>query len=739
MKRIVSIIVTLSILISGIAFSPAKASALSYELDYAGCFSENYAVVGVWEGIWKYGYINEKGKTVINLQFNYANGFSEGLAVVGMGKSLSSMKYGYIKKDGSYLFKPQFDYATDMKNGFAIVGMKQGDNFKYGLIDSKGNILIDLKYNDISLSDYNMKKGYAIVDKDNLYGIYNLKTKKLVEPKYNQILIMDHYVELVGKVDGQEKYGVLFFNDKVIEPTFDWIHHFAGINNVIGKVEKDGKYGVLGTDGKYILDIKYDEIREFEDGTCHIKLDGKYGYLNSDASLLTPIEYDEITAFHKGLSTVKKDGKYGILNRDGTYKAEPIYDQVYILYDKIEAILNGKKIILNDDGSNKYDKDYEYMYPFNSIKGASKVKKDGKEVIIDSKGKPIFKVDFDTISEFENGVAYIKLNGKIGYLGEDGKYVVKPIYDSVYYDGIEPYYHTKLDDLMGLVFVDGTEIKPMSNGPISFHGDYGSIRVNDKETYIDKKGKQITSELFDNTNPFSDGMGRVMLNMKTSYVNTSGKRINKEFDHGYDFSDGYACVYKDNYYRYIDKKGDYAFGEDAKYSQAKSFHNGLAAVQSSKGKWGYIDTKGKLVIDCQFNGAFDFDEKLAPVRIGDKFGFIDKTGKIVIKAIYDTVSEFEDGMASAWKGNKYYCITSAGKVKEEAAKNSNFKFVDGVAPVKVITDSDIIYYWGYIKEDGSWLVLPELNSASVFHNGEGYFYKNNKLGYVNKSGKIRWN
>lgn len=738
MKRIVSIILTLSILISGMAFFPAKAYALDFGLDYAGSFSEDYAVVGVWEGIWKYGYIDEKGKIAVKLQFNHAGDFHESLAVVGMEES-KSMKYGYIKKDGSYLFKPQFDYAEDMRNGFAKVGIKQGDDYKYGIIDSKGKVIVDIKYDYITLSDYDLEKGYILIQNANLYGILNLKTKKLIEPKYNQVLVMDNYVQIIGKVDGEEKSGVLFFNDTVIEPAFDWIHHFAGINNVVGMVEKDGKYGVLGIDGKYILDIKYDEIREFNDGTCHVKLDGKYGYLNSDGSLLTPIEYDEITAFHKGVAPVRKDGKWGILNRDGTYKAEPIYDQVHVLYDEIQAVLDGKKIILNGDGSSKFDTDYEYMYPYDSIKGASKVKKNGKEVIIDSKGKPIFKVDFDTIGVFENGVARIKLNNKVGYLGEDGKYAVEPVYDSVYHDETEPYYHTEKDGLRGLVFDDGTVIKPISEGTISFQGDYGVIRLNNKDTYIDKKGKQITSELFDTANPFSDGMGRVMINLKTSYINTDGKQISKVFDWGYDFSAGYACVSSDGYYRFIDKKGNYAFGESAKYSQAKSFCNGLAAVQSMKGKWGYIDTKGKLVIDYQFNGAFNFNGKLAPVRIGDKFGFIDKTGKVVIKAAYDTASEFENGVTGVWKGNKYYCVTSDGKVKDEAAsKNSNFIFVDGISPVKVIKKSDIIYYWGYIKEDGSWLLQPELEFASVFNNGEGYFYKNNKLGYVNKSGEIRW-
>ena len=53
----------------------------------------------------------------------------------------------------------------------------------------------------------------------------------------------------------------------------------------------------------------------------------------------------------------------------------------------------------------------------------------------------------------------------------------------------------------------------------------------------------------------------------------------------------------------------------------------------TEGKYGYIDTSGKMIIPPQFEIAEDFSEGLSWVRSwggGPNFGFIDRTGKMVI-------------------------------------------------------------------------------------------------------------
>jgi len=48
-----------------------------------------------------------------------------------------------------------------------------------------------------------------------------------------------------------------------------------------------------------------------------------------------------------------------------------------------------------------------------------------------------------------------------------------------------------------------------------------------------------------------------------------------------------------------------------------------------KGKWGFTDPDGKMVISPKFYRALGFSEGLAPVATGHRVVLIDRTGKVV--------------------------------------------------------------------------------------------------------------
>jgi hypothetical protein len=133
---------------------------------------------------------------------------------------------------------------------------------------------------------------------------------------------------------------------------------------------------------------------------------------------------------------------------------------------------------------------------------------------------------------------------------------------------------------------------------------------------------------------------------------------------GYDvvqsFSGGRALVVKGAYYTgFIDIRGKEAV--KPAYDDANNFSEGLAAVLVDD-KIGFIDLNGKIVIQPSFSsmvpgmpgfeGAPDisryvFSEGLCPFMDQDsgKWGFIDTTGKVIIPATYYGVQGFSDGLA----------------------------------------------------------------------------------------------
>ena len=85
------------------------------------------------------------------------------------------------------------------------------------------------------------------------------------------------------------------------------------------------------------------------------------------------------------------------------------------------------------------------------------------------------------------------------------------------------------------------------------------------------------------------------------------------------------------------------------------------------GKWGFVDTTGKLVLPCEWDGVSAFDNDLVWVKKDRKWGCIDTTGKLVVPCELDRMyyGEFDgllnNGLALVWKDGKWGCIDATGK------------------------------------------------------------------------------
>lgn len=82
-----------------------------------------------------------------------------------------------------------------------------------------------------------------------------------------------------------------------------------------------------------------------------------------------------------------------------------------------------------------------------------------------------------------------------------------------------------------------------------------------------------------------------------------------------------------------------------RYDAITEFHEGYAAVYKN-GRWGYINSNGDEVIPCKYAGAFDFSEGLACVYLGGDdmpIAFIDKKDNIVIDGFFGDSAQGEGG------------------------------------------------------------------------------------------------
>lgn len=63
-----------------------------------------------------------------------------------------------------------------------------------------------------------------------------------------------------------------------------------------------------------------------------------------------------------------------------------------------------------------------------------------------------------------------------------------------------------------------------------------------------------------------------------------------------------------------------------RYQNVRSFSEGLAPVQASNGRWGFINMNNQWVIQPKFEDAQEFKDGRAAVKMNSKWGFINKQG-----------------------------------------------------------------------------------------------------------------
>ena len=141
----------------------------------------------------QWGYINTKGEFVITPQFDAVTEFSDGYASVSVGG-----KWGIIDSSGSYVVSPQYGYISRFSKGVAVVvnfDVDDDGNDKYGLIDTKGKLLLPITYDEIGSSNFDELNSDGLnfdddidifrIESNEKYGYANTKGEIIVNPTYD--------------------------------------------------------------------------------------------------------------------------------------------------------------------------------------------------------------------------------------------------------------------------------------------------------------------------------------------------------------------------------------------------------------------------------------------------------------------------------------------------------------------------------------------------------------------------
>ncbi len=236
---------------------------------------------------------------------------------------------------------------------------------------------------------------------------------------------------------------------------------------------------------------------------------------------------------------------------------------------------------------------------------------------------------YSSVGYFHEGYARAEKNGKYGFVDKNGNEIIPPKYEWVG----------------------------------QFKEGVARVFTNDKAGYVAKKGKVVISEKYDDAWEFSQGLAKVMVLKQVKdekvphygFVNKKGVEVVPAiYQDAQSFYDGLAAVKKDDKWGYIDSKGQVLI--PFKYKNAQSFYEGFAIVEIKKGTPFFISKTGE-----EFDNFKPYADEAAAVMKEGKWGFIDKKGRLIVDFKYDEVLNFNKGYALVRIGKKRFYINKEGK------------------------------------------------------------------------------
>ncbi|WP_256358250.1 WG repeat-containing protein [Bacillus sp. sid0103] len=155
-------------------------------------------------------------------------------------------------------------------------------------------------------------------------------------------------------------------------------------------------------------------------------------------------------------------------------------------------------------------------------------------------------------------------------------------------------------------------------------------------------------------------------------------------------------------------------------------------------KWGYIDTKGKIVLPVHYDRAEDFQENdLAIVGLMDKSGVINASGYFIVKPKYDTINPFAEGRAVVNDSQGFKVIDESGKeITGKAYSIIVGEYKEGrIRAVKM--DEHGEYLYGYLNKRGNEVIPLIYESASDFEKGKAIVKtKDGTFQLIDLTGKV---
>ncbi|MBI3511628.1 MAG: WG repeat-containing protein [Bacteroidetes bacterium] len=671
--------------------------------------------------------------------------------------------WGAVNKNGVLLTKAVYDTITLVYGKY--VELHTGK--KIGLIGADGKRFLEDEFSIIYLPNENIIGAYhekQNADHPKGWGAVDLSSREVIPFGFDSLFRIGYYFTGVKEKDS---LGI-YFTSEIGMPTPVHYKTILPLDLYWAKlIDFSGKCGLTDTTGKIIVPVLYNDVIIGGNGLW-FAADAKnnWGIYSPDGKMIAPTSYSHIDPFRSRVAVFYSGNEQGLINDRGMVLVPPGIQQIIVrdLTVKVLHTDSSATYITLDENGNIFSKDNYDVFRVIKITGREAPVKlpvnsssagttNGYTPRIDSldwfmnnktglwgmrntfTGDTILPAQFEYVTPAGNFLTLVAIKeevpsvivderisyamDRVGLVNDTtGKFTLKPEYASILTTDIgnKRFYGyvraTLTDGSMALVSTDGsartfrcTYVENVANG-------YARFCTGGKWT-IDDPGEMITNVFHFTTEQ--------NLNQMRSFGIASTSKT---------FMEKNICI-AGGKWGYLDSTGKIVIAPV--YDGAKPSQKKTGIVKQNK-KWGVLRMDNSSIIPCAYDVVSylpaDTNTMILAQNNGLRYGYIDRNGNIVIPADLKMSKPLGEGFIGFTRTGKWGVMNVRGEIICPENYNEILPFSEGKAAVRKGTK------WGFIDTLGTEIIEPGFDKAGGFHNGIARANSNHKWGFIDVSGNF---
>jgi hypothetical protein len=612
----------------------------------------------------KSGVKNSSGQVVIPALYEEIGWSSREFSVINnvTGYRLGS-SWGLINIRNQRVTKAEFEELVPFGSSLIIARRKTRTSISgmVGCINSAGKEIIPFIYDGIMPASLRAVV-FTKIGNQYRYGLIDLANKTIIPQQYQSVRTVGSLRYIVRNFEGK---SALFSEDgrQLTGFSIDSISSFHYDHAILFEGHQ---MGIISRSGEIKLPATYRDIILKPGGVAEVRESDTWHFLDPQNKLIRTERADSISAVGRGFYKKVNAGQVQVT--DGNLKGVGSG-----VFNGIGRFTNGKAVYAIGNLHGVIQQDATVLLPalYTKIiihrdhflaRAASGT--GGAWILFDSLGNRKTARQYEQIIPLENTIYAVKSKGFWGVVNEIGQEVIAPVYDSLLQYKDENIV-VRFKGLFGVINISEQWVIPPRQNRLYLLNKDRYLEFAPDHTAL----KAISGAvIYFSSNPLaiaSDGLLERVSSGDIWKISFDGIIVDRQvrpaepIEAIYEESEGYRAIKKNGRYGFVDSKGRLRIAN--RYEAVQPFKEGFSAVRIL-GKWGFINVHDNLTVQPVYETVWPFNKGTALVMQKGQFGLIDTKGRLILPVRYESIERLETGNLLVRQNGLFGLLDDTGKM-----------------------------------------------------------------------------